>query len=204
MVEKAKTRALESPCGVLSLAPSLSFAHFSQGVTVEKSSKLSSSGTAEEAIFLGGGCARQNKWSIIFFFFFFFFATLRWRRKTMKKKSLLELHSRLTFPLFSVDLEKEEFKLSMHKKAVLKLASGFRGRAGNCIRIARERVERALQYATRDRRAKKRDVRSLWIARINAGAREHGVRSCIRVFLVSTTASASMLSCLCAEGRGKK
>ena len=204
MVEKAKTRALESPCGVLSLAPSLSFAHFSQGVTVEKSSKLSSSGTAEEAIFLGGGRARKNKWSSFFFFFFFFFATLRWRRKTMKKKSLLELHSRLTFPLFSVDLEKEEFKLSMHKKAVLKLASGFRGRAGNCIRIARERVERALQYATRDRRAKKRDVRSLWIARINAGAREHGVRSCIRVFLVSTTASASMLSCLCAEGRGKK
>jgi large subunit ribosomal protein L20 len=65
----------------------------------------------------------------------------------------------------------------MHKKAVLKLAAGFRGRAGNCIRIARERVERALQYATRDRRAKKRDVRGLWIARINAGAREHGVRS---------------------------
>lgn len=69
----------------------------------------------------------------------------------------------------------------MHKKAVLKLASGFRGRAGNCIRIARERVERALQYATRDRRAKKRDVRSLWIARINAGAREHGV-SCFSSF----------------------
>ena len=64
----------------------------------------------------------------------------------------------------------------MHKKAVLKLAAGFRGRAGNCIRIARERVERALQYATRDRRAKKRGFRSLAIQRIGAGAREHGVR----------------------------
>ena len=54
MDEKAKTSVLESPCGVLSaLLPRLSFAHFSQGVTVEKSSKLSSSGTAEEAIFLG-------------------------------------------------------------------------------------------------------------------------------------------------------
>lgn len=64
----------------------------------------------------------------------------------------------------------------MHKDKVLRLAKGFRGRAGNCIRIARERVEKALQYATRDRRAKKRDVRSLWVSRINAGAREHGVR----------------------------
>ena len=76
----------------------------------------------------------------------------------------------------------------MHKKAVLKLASGFRGRAGNCIRIARERVEKALQYATRDRRAKKRDVRGLWIARINAGAREYGVRSKI-VFLPFSVSS---------------
>lgn len=83
----------------------------------------------------------------------------------------------------------------MHKKAVLKLASGFRGRAGNCIRIARERVEKALQYATRDRRAKKRDVRSLWIARINAGAREHGVSSCGLVSPYFSSTFVWMLSC---------
>nr|POE74160.1 50s ribosomal protein l20 [Quercus suber] len=63
----------------------------------------------------------------------------------------------------------------MHKDRILKLAKGFRGRAKNCIRIARERVEKALQYSYRDRRNKKRDMRSLWIQRINAGTRQHGV-----------------------------
>uniref|UniRef100_A0A452ZMI7 50S ribosomal protein L20 n=1 Tax=Aegilops tauschii subsp. strangulata TaxID=200361 RepID=A0A452ZMI7_AEGTS len=58
---------------------------------------------------------------------------------------------------------------------IFKLAKGFRGRAKNCIRIARERVEKALQYSYRDRRIKKRDMRSLWIARINAGTRVHEV-----------------------------
>ena len=64
----------------------------------------------------------------------------------------------------------------MHKDKVLKLAKGFRGRAKNCVRAARQRVEKAMQYAFRDRRAKKRDMRSLWITRINAGARHYGVR----------------------------
>ncbi|KAI3765554.1 hypothetical protein L2E82_15591 [Cichorium intybus] len=64
---------------------------------------------------------------------------------------------------------------NMNKKEVFKLAKGFRGRAKNCIRIARERVEKALQYSYRDRRNKKRDMRSLWIERINAGTRVHGV-----------------------------
>lgn len=64
----------------------------------------------------------------------------------------------------------------MNKKKVFQLAKGFRGRAKNCIRIARERVEKALQYSYRDRRTKKRDMRSLWIERINAGSRQHGVR----------------------------
>ena len=68
----------------------------------------------------------------------------------------------------------------MNKKEVFKLAKGFRGRAKNCIRIARERVEKALQYSYRDRRNKKRDMRSLWIQRINAGTRQHGV--CINPF----------------------
>lgn len=61
-------------------------------------------------------------------------------------------------------------------KKILQWAKGFRGRAKNCISIARERVEKSLQYVYRDRRTLKRDMRSLWIQRINAGAREHGVR----------------------------
>ena len=63
----------------------------------------------------------------------------------------------------------------MQRSKILRLAKGFRGRAKNCVRIAKSRVERALQYATRDRRSKKRDFRGLWIARIQAGARGHGV-----------------------------
>ena len=59
-----------------------------------------------------------------------------------------------------------------HKK-VLKLAKGYRGRQKNTFRIAIERVEKALQYAYRDRRNKKRDFRALWIQRINAAARLH-------------------------------
>ena len=61
-----------------------------------------------------------------------------------------------------------------HKK-VIKLAKGFRGRRKNTFRAAIQAVERAGQYAYRDRRAKKRDFRALWIQRINAAARECGV-----------------------------
>ena len=61
-----------------------------------------------------------------------------------------------------------------HKK-VLARAKGFRGRRNNVFRIANEAVMRAGQYAYRDRRNKKRDFRSLWIARINAAVREHGL-----------------------------
>jgi len=61
-----------------------------------------------------------------------------------------------------------------HKK-VLARAKGFRGRRNNVFRVANEAVMRAGQYAYRDRRNKKRDFRSLWIARINAAAREHGM-----------------------------
>ncbi len=61
-----------------------------------------------------------------------------------------------------------------HKK-ILKLAKGYRGRAKNCYRIAIEKVEKALQYAYRDRKARKRDFRGLWIQRINAAVREHGM-----------------------------
>lgn len=62
------------------------------------------------------------------------------------------------------------------RKKVLKLAKGYRGRSNNCYRIALERVEKALTYAYRDRRNKKRDLRSLWIQRINAGVRAYGVK----------------------------
>lgn len=73
--------------------------------------------------------------------------------------------------------KEEERRRRMNKKEIFKLAKGFRGRAKNCIRIARERVEKALQYSYRDRRNKKREMRGLWIERINAGSRQHGVRS---------------------------
>jgi large subunit ribosomal protein L20 len=61
-----------------------------------------------------------------------------------------------------------------HKK-ILKLAKGYRGRASTCFSIAIEKVEKALRYAYRDRRAKKRNFRALWIQRINAGARANGL-----------------------------
>ncbi|MBI1778267.1 MAG: 50S ribosomal protein L20 [Proteobacteria bacterium] len=61
-----------------------------------------------------------------------------------------------------------------HKK-VLKLAEGFRGRNATNYRIALEKVEKALRYAYRDRRNRKRDFRALWIQRINAGVRAHGL-----------------------------
>jgi len=51
------------------------------------------------------------------------------------------------------------------------MAKGFRGASGNLYRIARESVDRSLNYAYRDRRAKKREFRKLWIARINAAVR---------------------------------
>src|SRR5205085_11835926 len=61
-----------------------------------------------------------------------------------------------------------------HKK-VLKLAEGYRGRNATNYRIALEKVEKALRYAYRDRRNRKRDFRGLWIQRINAGVRAHGL-----------------------------
>ncbi|MBF0356442.1 MAG: 50S ribosomal protein L20 [Alphaproteobacteria bacterium] len=61
-----------------------------------------------------------------------------------------------------------------HKK-ILKLAKGYRGRSSTCFRVAIEKVEKGLQYAYRDRRAKKRTFRALWIQRINARVREFGL-----------------------------
>ena len=53
--------------------------------------------------------------------------------------------------------------------------SGYIGRANSCYKIAKTRVERALQHAYVGRKLKKRDMRKLWIQRINAGARQHGI-----------------------------
>jgi len=61
-----------------------------------------------------------------------------------------------------------------HKK-VLKAAKGYWGRRKNTIRVAKQAVEKAMQYAYRDRRRNKRNFRSLWIQRINAGARAEGL-----------------------------
>ncbi|MBL8666822.1 MAG: 50S ribosomal protein L20 [Rhodospirillales bacterium] len=61
-----------------------------------------------------------------------------------------------------------------HKK-VLEKAKGYRGRSSTSFRIALEKVEKAQQYAYRDRRNRKRTFRALWIQRINAAVREHGL-----------------------------
>jgi large subunit ribosomal protein L20 len=71
-------------------------------------------------------------------------------------------------------VKKGVIKKARHKK-ILKLAKGYRGRAKNCYRVAIQKVEKALQYAYRDRRNKKRDLRGLWIQRINAAVREHSM-----------------------------
>jgi large subunit ribosomal protein L20 len=61
-----------------------------------------------------------------------------------------------------------------HKK-VLEQSKGFRGRTSTTFRAAKQRLEKSLQYAYRDRRNKKRDFRGLWIQRINAAVRQHGL-----------------------------
>ena len=61
-----------------------------------------------------------------------------------------------------------------HRK-IIKQAKGYYGRRKNTFRVANQAVEKAGQYAYRDRKAKKRNFRSLWIQRINAAAREHGM-----------------------------
>jgi large subunit ribosomal protein L20 len=61
------------------------------------------------------------------------------------------------------------------RKKILKKAKGYRGARGKALRAARLNVERGLQYAYRDRRVRKRHFRSLWITRINAASRMHGL-----------------------------
>jgi len=66
-------------------------------------------------------------------------------------------------------------KRKRRKRAVLKLAKGFQGGRSKLFRSATEAVDRSLRYAYRDRKVRKRTFRRLWIARINAGARQHGM-----------------------------
>ncbi|MGZ6139754.1 MAG: 50S ribosomal protein L20 [Myxococcaceae bacterium] len=70
---------------------------------------------------------------------------------------------------------KKGFKARRRRNRILKLAKGFRGRRKNCYKRANQAVERALDYASRDRARKKRDFRALWIVRINAAARISGL-----------------------------
>lgn len=70
---------------------------------------------------------------------------------------------------------KRGFKARRRRNKVLKLAKGFRGARGKLFRSATEAVDRALNYAFRDRKVKKRDFRALWIARINAASRDNGL-----------------------------
>lgn len=70
---------------------------------------------------------------------------------------------------------KRGFKARRRRKKVLKLAKGFRGGRSKLFRTAADSVDKALMYAYRDRRARKRDFRKLWIARINAAARMNGL-----------------------------
>ena len=87
--------------------------------------------------------------------------------------------SRISPDLRRTQIQAPDLPAAMRNDKILELAKGYRGRAKNCVRIARERVEKALQYQYRDRRQKKRDMRSLWIEQINAGTRHHGVSPCL-------------------------
>jgi large subunit ribosomal protein L20 len=70
---------------------------------------------------------------------------------------------------------KRGFKARQRRNKVLKLAKGYRGARSKLFRSATEAVDRALKYAFRDRRVRKRDFRALWIVRINAAARLNGL-----------------------------
>lgn len=70
---------------------------------------------------------------------------------------------------------KNSFKTRQRRKKILKLAKGYFGSKSKLFRVANQQVMKSLAYAYRDRRARKRDFRRLWIARINAAARDNGI-----------------------------
>lgn len=71
-------------------------------------------------------------------------------------------------------LQIRNFASKKHKR-IIKMAKGFRGRANRCFKVAINRVEKALQYAYRDRKVRRREMKKLWNERINAGVRQHGI-----------------------------
>src|SRR6266511_898295 len=81
---------------------------------------------------------------------------------------------------------KRGFKARRRRNKVLKLAKGYWGVRSKLFRSATEAVDRALNYAFRDRRVKKRDFRALWIARINAAARINGLSYSKLIFGLKT------------------
>ena len=70
---------------------------------------------------------------------------------------------------------KKAVKSRRRRKNILDMAKGFRGGRGKLLRSAMETVDRSLKFAYRDRKVRKREFRSLWIMRINAAARQHGL-----------------------------
>jgi large subunit ribosomal protein L20 len=70
---------------------------------------------------------------------------------------------------------KRGVKAKKRRKSILEISSGFVGRSGNTIRHATQRAEKSLQYQYKGRKMRKRDMRALWITRINAAARECGI-----------------------------
>lgn len=70
---------------------------------------------------------------------------------------------------------KKAVKSRQRRKTILDMAKGYRGGRGTLLRSASETVDRALKFAYRDRKVRKRSFRSLWIMRINAAARQHGL-----------------------------
>jgi large subunit ribosomal protein L20 len=77
---------------------------------------------------------------------------------------------------FNVTINQQRRGMASKKhKRIIKMAKGYRGRSKNTFRAAVRRVEKGLQYAYRDRKTKKRNFRKLWIERINAGVRQHGM-----------------------------
>ena len=80
----------------------------------------------------------------------------------------------LTYTGSPLIVQMRGFASKKHKK-MLKLAKGYRGRANSAYSVALQRVEKALAYAYRDRRTKKREYRKEWIQRINAATRQHGI-----------------------------
>eukprot|EP00551_Chaetoceros_affinis_P000630 CAMPEP_0203636408 /NCGR_PEP_ID=MMETSP0088-20131115/2955_1 /ASSEMBLY_ACC=CAM_ASM_001087 /TAXON_ID=426623 /ORGANISM="Chaetoceros affinis, Strain CCMP159" /LENGTH=260 /DNA_ID=CAMNT_0050490527 /DNA_START=37 /DNA_END=819 /DNA_ORIENTATION=+ len=106
-------------------------------------------------------------------------ATVSWKRDThslLTNKSILqESTSKTTTALIKATLIQRRTMATQKHKRIIKMAKGFRGRSKNTFRAAIRRVEKGLQYAYRDRKMKKRNFRKLWIEKVNAGVRQHGM-----------------------------